>query len=87
LVIYWAYILQNPGGRFYIGHTQDLENRLASHNRTNKLAGKFSRKNGPWSLVWRETFATRAQAMAREREIKAWKSARLIRSRLLSSEA
>jgi putative endonuclease len=80
---YQVYILQNASGRFYVGQTDDLDQRLASHNRTDKTAGKFTRKNGPWSLVWSEPHSTRATARAREREIKAWKSARLIRTRLL----
>jgi hypothetical protein len=45
-----VYILENPKGRFYIGHTDNLKNRLASHSRTDKMSGKFTRKNGPWSL-------------------------------------
>ena len=48
---YQVYILQNASGRFYVGQTDDLDRRLASHNRTDKTAGKFTRKNGPWSLV------------------------------------
>jgi len=52
--MYWVYILQNPGRRFYIGHTDDLNLRLHSHNRTDKIGGKFTRKNGPWELVWSE---------------------------------
>ena len=83
LMTYQVYILQNASGRFYVGQTDDLDQRLASHNRTDKTAGKFTRKNGPWSLVWSEPHSTRATARAREREIKAWKSARLIRTRLL----
>jgi predicted GIY-YIG superfamily endonuclease len=79
-----VYILQNPSGRFYVGHTDDLETRIASHNRTDKISGKFTRKNGPWILVWSEPCPDRPGAMRREREIKSWKSARLIRNRLLS---
>jgi len=80
---YWAYVLQNPQSRFYIGHTDDLEHRVANHNRLDKIARKFTRKNGPWIQVWCEQHPDRASAMRREREIKAWKSARLIRTRLL----
>ena len=81
--MFWIYVLQNPKGRFYIGHTAELANRVASHNRTDKISGKFTRKNGPWILVWSEEHADRSSAMRREREIKNWKSARLIRERLL----
>jgi len=78
-----VYVLENAKGQLYIGHTDNLENRILSHNRTDKIAGKFTRKNGPWALVWSEEHPDRSSAMRREREIKNWKSARLIRERLL----
>jgi putative endonuclease len=81
--MFCVYILQNPNGRFYVGHTNDLENRVASHNRTDKISGKFARKNGPWTLVWSEEYPDRSSATRREREIKSWKSARMIRIQLL----
>src|SRR5438270_6074008 len=82
--MFFVYILQNPRGRFYIGHTENLDARVISHNRTDKILGKFTRKNGPWILVWSEAHSDRLSAVRREREIKLWKSARLIRQRLLS---
>ena len=81
--MFWVYILQNLEGRFYTGHTDDLAERVATHNRTDKISGKFTRKNGPWILVWSEKYPNRASAVRREREIKSWKSAKLIRERLL----
>jgi len=80
--MFWVYLLQNPDGKFYVGQTGDLQVRVANHNRTDKLSGKFTRKNGPWLLVWSETHPDRSSAMQREREIKSWKSARTIRERL-----
>ena len=79
----WAYILQNPAGRFYVGHTDDLEARLLRHNCTDN-ASTYTRKNGPWVLVWSEAHETRATAMAREKQIKAMKSAAWIRRELLN---
>ncbi len=84
--MFWVYIVQNPKGHFYIGYTDNVGTRVASHNRTDKISGKFTRKNGPWTLVWSEEHAERSSAMRREREIKSWKSARLIQNRLLNSE-
>jgi len=82
--MFWVYILQNQKGHFYVGHTDNLGTRVASHNRTDKISGKFTRKNGPWTLIWTEEHPDRSSATRREREIKRWKSARLIRERLLS---
>jgi predicted GIY-YIG superfamily endonuclease len=62
-----VYILENNKGRFYIGQTQDLEKRVLDHNRTDLLQGKYTRKNGPWKLVWSEEHPSRSSAMAREK--------------------
>jgi putative endonuclease len=63
--MYWVYILENLTGKFYIGQTDDLATRLLNHNRTDKISGKFTRKNGPWKLVWSETHPDRASANQR----------------------
>lgn len=83
--MYWVYILQNALGRYYIGQTQDLQSRLESHNRKDRIDGKFTRKNGPWQLVWSEPHPTRSCAMIRERQIKAMKSSQWIRVHLLDA--
>jgi putative endonuclease len=80
----WLYILQSSQGRFYIGHTEDIASRLESHNRNDQIFGKFTRKNGPWELVWSEEHPSRSSAMKRERQIKSMKSARWIRDQLLN---
>ena len=82
--MYYVYVLENSEGHFYVGHSEDLRQRLQSHNDTGPIHGKFTRKNGPWELVWREEHPTRVSAVARERQIKAMKSARWIREHLLS---
>jgi putative endonuclease len=81
--IYFAYVLENPQGKFYIGSTEDIERRLQQHNSAEKDGTKFTHKNGPWRLVWSEQHFTRASAMRRERQIKQMKSARWIRENLL----
>ncbi len=70
--MFYVYILKSEKtGRFYIGHTQNIEIRLNEHN-----SGKsISTKSGiPWQLVHTEKFQTRSEAMKREREIKAKKN-------------
>ena len=80
---FWAYVLQNPEGRFYVGSTRDLAQRLLSHNACLGDGVTYPRKHGPWRLVWCERHATRAEAMAKERHVKSMKSARWIREHLL----
>ncbi|MFI5126986.1 MAG: GIY-YIG nuclease family protein [Candidatus Acidiferrales bacterium] len=67
-----AYILRSLStGRFYIGHTENLAKRLREHynNRTISI-----RNRGPWELFYSEEFATRTEAIRRERQIKNMKS-------------
>jgi predicted GIY-YIG superfamily endonuclease len=82
--MFWVYILENQAGRFYVGQTDNLDVRVANHNRTDAMAGKYTRKNGPWRLVWSESHPTRSAAMQRERQIKSMKSARWVRENLLN---
>ena len=81
--MFWVYLLKNPRGKFYVGHTQNLVERLKDHNRTDCFEGHFTRKNGPWKLVWSEAHSSRQSAMQRERQIKRMKSANWIRANLL----
>lgn len=78
--MYYVYVLISlKTGRYYVGSTQDLEDRMARHN-----GGRSKATKGgvPWKLVHSETFSTRAEAVHREGAIKAWKS-RLMIERLV----
>jgi len=66
------YILQSESsGRFYVGHTNDLERRLEEHQRGQTTS---TRNRGPWKVVLREEFESKKAAAERERQIKSWKS-------------
>ena len=81
--MFWVYVLENADGRFYVGHTDDIERRLSEHNSEEKVSSKYTHKNGPWKLVWSEEHPDRSSAMKRERFIKSRKSAAWIRKYLL----
>ena len=69
---YWVYILQSEvAGRYYIGSTGNIEDRLERHNGGRSKATKSGR---PWRLVYTETFSTRPEAVARETQLKKGKS-------------
>jgi putative endonuclease len=77
------YILESERtGRFYVGHTNDLDRRFYEHNHGQT---KSTRSAATWKLVYVEEHQTKELAYAREREIRSWKSARTIRERLLNS--
>ncbi len=82
--MFCVYVLENPGGKFYVGQTENIAEHVKDHNRTDCFEGHFTRKNGPWRLVWREDHNCRSSAVKRERQIKRMKSAKWIRTHLLA---
>jgi putative endonuclease len=80
--MFHVYVLENPKGRLYIGHTEDLDRRLHQHNSPEgkEHLGKYIHRNGPWSLVGSESYVTRSEAMLREKQLKSWKSPTKVRA-------
>ncbi len=72
---FFVYVLKNPFGKFYVGQTQNLEERL---NRHNCGQSTYTKNRGPWELVYYEPVESRSAAMQREKEIKNKKSAKYI---------
>ncbi|NVM57651.1 MAG: GIY-YIG nuclease family protein [Desulfobacterales bacterium] len=69
---FWVYILQSQKtGRFYCGHTNNLDRRLSQHNdldcRTTRTTKVFE---GPWEIIWSCNCADRSEAMKLEKFIK-----------------
>ena len=68
-----TYILHSIAlDKYYIGHTcDDLEQRLRRHNSNHK---GFTGSANDWMIVYSEKHNSKAEAYARERQIKKWKS-------------
>ena len=74
--LWYTYILYSLSrDRYYIGHTDDIEDRLKRHN---DGWGRFTKSGIPWNLVYFETFQTKSEAIKRELEIKRKKSRKYI---------
>ena len=71
---FWAYVVRCDNGAYYVGHTDDLEARIAAHQ-TGALGG-YTNRHRPVSLVWSQDFADRDSAFAAERQIKGWSRAK-----------
>ena len=64
----WVYILQSEvNNRFYIGSTDDLEQRLLEHNAGNSGYTKFSR---PFMIVFSQEYKTLKDARYIENRLK-----------------
>ena len=71
-IMFVVYILCSlKYNRYYIGHTKNINSRLAEHNR-----GKVRSTKAfvPWKVIYTETFETKPDAYQREMEIKSYKS-------------
>jgi len=81
---YCVYILYSVSvDRYYVGQTSNLEDRLVRHNQGRS---KYTKSGIPWTLKYKESFATRSEAMAREKKIKASKSRDQLRRYIQSQQ-
>ena len=69
--MFTVYIIKSePSGRYYVGFTSNIDDRLKHHNSN---ATKSTKGKGPWKLVYQEQFSEKRAAWLREREIKSYK--------------
>jgi putative endonuclease len=73
---FWTYMLRCRDGHYYIGHTDNLELRIAAHQ--SGALGGYTLHRRPVTLVWSADFPTRYEALSAERQIKGWSRAKKI---------
>ena len=64
----YCYILQCSDNTYYTGWTNDLDNRIKTHN--DGKGSKYTRCRRPVKLVYFEEYETKNEAMKREVAIK-----------------
>lgn len=71
-MLFFVYILYSlTKDKFYIGFTSNLEERIIRHNQKSK---GFTGKINDWKMIYSEAYNTKSEALAREKQIKSWKS-------------
>jgi len=68
---YAVYILASATGTLYVGMTGDLKRRIWQHQ--NELVEGFTRRYDVTRLIHVESFGDALSAIAREKQIKAWR--------------
>lgn len=71
---FFVYILKCSDGTFYVGHSQDVENRLETHNAGRGALWTAVRR--PVELVYTEIADSELTAIRRERQVKRWTHAK-----------
>lgn len=67
---FFTYILRCSDRSYYVGHTDEIERRLAEHE-TGATSG-YTAARRPVQVVWFQEFLTREEAKAAEAQIKKW---------------
>ena len=89
-LFYWmpfiVYILYSQtADKYYVGHTgDDLPERLRKHNSNHS---GFTGANNDWEIKLSEIHHIKTDAIKREKEIKNWKSRKMIESLILKNSA
>ncbi len=80
-MVWYVYILQMRGWKYYIWSTTDLERRYSEHQRWNVASTK---NNRPLTLIFYKQFATIQSAHKNELLLKKQKSRKMIENFILS---
>jgi putative endonuclease len=68
---YYFYIIYSQSlGKYYIGHTNNLEGRISRHKSNHR---GFTGKVNDWTAVYSEEYSTKSEAYSREMKVKNWK--------------
>lgn len=71
---FWTYMLHCADRSFYVGHTDNLDQRIAQHE--SGFFKGYTATRRPVTLVWSENFQTRFEALDAERRLKGWSRAK-----------
>src|SRR4051812_9534518 len=71
---FWAYMLHCADQSFYVGHTDDLDLRIATH--VSGGYGGYTSTRLAVELGWGDECPSRYEALAAERQIKGWSKAK-----------
>lgn len=67
---FWMYILQCADGSYYVGHSDNLEERFEQHQ--SGTWGGYTKTRRPVRLAYSEEFPSRDEAFAAEQQTKGW---------------
>ncbi len=77
--MYCVYLLQDPGGRWYIGYTTNLRRRLSEHARGHNVS---TAHRSPLRLIYFEAYLDKFDALGREKFLKSGAGHRFLSKQL-----
>jgi putative endonuclease len=83
IMSYYVYIIKSGrDGSYYVGSTQDVEERLERHNQGRS---RYTKAKVPWKLLYYEEHPDKTRALKRENAIKNRKSREFIQGLIRAS--
>jgi len=79
---WYVYIAKTVSDKLYTGVSNNVSNRIKKHN--SGKGAKYTRANGPVTLVYVSDSLTKSEALKREIQIKGWVRAKKLK--LISGE-
>jgi predicted GIY-YIG superfamily endonuclease len=67
---FYVYLLRCSDGSYYVGHTDNIEARMAQHQ--SAATDCYTSTRLPVVLLKSESFGTRDEALAAEQQLKGW---------------
>jgi len=81
---YFIYILFSKAlNKYYVGSTSNIDERLKKHLSNHKGYTSMAKD---WEIVYTESFDDRTSALVREKQIKRWKSRKMIQHLIKEKE-
>jgi putative endonuclease len=74
--VFYVYMLAGKSGVLYTGITSDLTRRVSEHKQ--KQVGGFTQRYNVTRLVWYDGHGRATSAIAREKQIKAWRRSKKV---------
>ncbi len=71
---FWVYMLKCNDASYYIGHTDNLQQRIGQHQAG--TLGGYTCNRRPVELAFSQEFVIREEALSAERRIKGWNRAK-----------
>ena len=72
--MWFVYILLCNNGSYYIGSSNNVDQRVKDH--LNGKGGRFTRSHKPQKLVYKEELPNKSEALKREAQLKKWSKAK-----------
>ena len=81
--MFYVYAIRSEkNSDLYIGYTEDIENRVKTHNQGKVRSTKVNR---PWTLLYNEAYAEKRKARKREYQLKQSYFKKELKERIINS--